>query len=575
MLRESELGIEQVIEVRTNQSNMPPVLRDERGRIRWSALNMKADDVIKVIDNEVEQLILGGIQPTQRGLRAADRSDLFYAIYRHYPGGLTALRVKYDLPDYRGYAKDGDTVLAADGSLLDKRGRKVWRKRGNIDYEDELLAIRTIQSIFLARFPEFNVLFPREKDDKIAENSEEEAKKFISKNIGTRKQFNNTFGSRAARLVFFNRSFRIALKKTFSLWGINYEYELAPEGWMVCRTLSTRLHIHEITIYTIANRFRKSHPEWFKKYLDTTSRECEHYSAELITIIEEELARYPLPPQGWNNTNQLRRKLGVKREGIEVVIDKLEQDHPDWFKKYRSKGGITTFYSPEVTAIISSMETVTLKRPTKDWITTQGLASRVRVSAGRIEAIAEKYREKHPGWIIKYRSRGELHDHYSPDLVTIITEEVGKYNLTDNNWSTVSNLSKQLRRTIGTIRSVAAQYRASHPEWFEEYHTQSGVREHYAPQLVEEIKKELGKEDRSADLMEQKPRKRQISHRLETKIAGLGELYQLFLALPQEQAWVVADSYWEYVKANPDNRMAIPEYYVKVYLAAQGETKHV
>ncbi len=48
-----------------------------------------------------------------------------------------------------------------------------------------------------------------------------------------------------------------------------------------------------------------------------------------------------------------------------------------------------------------------------------------------------------------------------------------------------------------------------------------------------------------------------------------------FLSLPQEQAWVVADSYWEYVKANPDNRMAIPEYYVKVYLAAQGETKHV
>lgn len=53
------------------------------------------------------------------------------------------------------------------------------------------------------------------------------------------------------------------------------------------------------------------------------------------------------------------------------------------------------------------------------------------------------------------------------------------------------------------------------------------------------------------------------------KEAGEIDLYNaslLFLSLPQNQAWEVVDQYWEYVKANPESNMDIPEYYTKVFL---------
>lgn len=47
---------------------------------------------------------------------------------------------------------------------------------------------------------------------------------------------------------------------------------------------------------------------------------------------------------------------------------------------------------------------------------------------------------------------------------------------------------------------------------------------------------------------------------------NLQNTLSLYTSLPQEKAWEVADKYWEYVQANPEFKMDIPEYYVRVYL---------
>lgn len=56
------------------------------------------------------------------------------------------------------------------------------------------------------------------------------------------------------------------------------------------------------------------------------------------------------------------------------------------------------------------------------------------------------------------------------------------------------------------------------------------------------------------------------------KVIDMHEALLLYSSLPKEEAWEVADKYWEYVLANPDCRMDIPEYYVRVYVAEQGGT---
>lgn len=122
-----------------------------------------------------------------------------------------------------------------------------------------------------------------------------------------------------------------------------------------------------------------------------------------------------------------------------------------------------------------------------------------------------------------------------------------------------------LKLNYNHVNAITNESRVQHPEWFRFYldSTRKSV-EHYAPEMVEIIRGRIRQQQIKRITSEATVIETQLDS--DNRIAQVG-----YLSLSQDQAWEVADKYWEYAQANPDCRMDIPEYYARVYLVEQGE----
>lgn len=112
--------------------------------------------------------------------------------------------------------------------LRDKSGRIHWVIRDASPEENEQLAIRNMQGLFLEKFPEFNDLFPRDAEGKVAEEKREEAGKFILGNVLNRKNFLLTFPAAptdARRVPVFEGLSMLAISRAFTPWDIDFGSE--------------------------------------------------------------------------------------------------------------------------------------------------------------------------------------------------------------------------------------------------------------------------------------------------------------------------------------------------------------
>lgn len=123
-------------------------------------------------------------------------------------------------------------MLASDKPtvLRDRRGVR-WNLHAGTPEENEQLGIRSIQGLFLERFPEFLELFSFGEDGKISEEKQEEAKEFITRTIDTRKKFVDYFGNTPlqAKVPYFEGSYIKAIQKSFGPWGIQIHTESATQ----------------------------------------------------------------------------------------------------------------------------------------------------------------------------------------------------------------------------------------------------------------------------------------------------------------------------------------------------------
>lgn len=96
-----------------------------------------------------------------------------------------------------------------------KMNRGLWKDKN----EDE--CIRTLQTFWVEIFPEFKQLLISEEHDQ--ENKMDSIVRYIIQRAGTRFKFELVFGGSClarATVPFFEGSYKLALKKTFSPWGI-------------------------------------------------------------------------------------------------------------------------------------------------------------------------------------------------------------------------------------------------------------------------------------------------------------------------------------------------------------------
>lgn len=226
-----ELGI-------NNRALNPTLLRDERGRIRWT-----------LPGNTPEQNLLIGIKNVQIIFleKFPEFSDLYLARSEFQTDRSVRLDAKGYILQRIGRQKqvfgvfghhirtapyfNGSTVIIAQQLLKSwdipfsfrdfKAGKDLWSGKT----EEEV--IKTMQDIWLEEFPDFLQSFPFGEDGKIMPGLIEGAKKFILMKVGRYRGQDNSFlsvfgGSPATPdlIPYFNGSHIIALKKIFRDWGI-------------------------------------------------------------------------------------------------------------------------------------------------------------------------------------------------------------------------------------------------------------------------------------------------------------------------------------------------------------------
>lgn len=127
------------------------------------------------------------------------------------------------------------------------------------------------------------------------------------------------------------------------------------------------------------------------------------------------------------------------------------------------------------------------------WMTNRGLAIKLNFDGKTVKSIANRYREANPEWFKLYLDYNNiLREHYHPDLIVKIEQNLRRYEKPPFGWMTNNELTEDLGTSWGTIKKLADGFKKDHPDWFKLYldsGSQSQI--HYHPDLVAIIRQDL------------------------------------------------------------------------------------
>ncbi len=269
----------------------------------------------------------------------------------------------------------------------------------------------------------------------------------------------------------------------------------APEGWVTAGKIASKINSQIREIKNIAETYRKDYKNYFRKYKVKGGPVREHYSPFLVSYIEKAIKDFqetPEPFDGWETAGNLAKKLNMAHSMVTRIANQYRNDHSDYFKNCKPrKGKIHEYYSPELVAIIENENKKRIPAP-DGWKTTKKLSDILGTAEKTIFDIASKYRDR-PDFFGKFvPGSGALCEHFSPELVQIIIDEVQKFPHAPEGWMTASSIASLFGSFNKNIKKLADPYHITNPEYFLFYKDSVGkVREHYAPRLVEIIQKKL------------------------------------------------------------------------------------
>ncbi len=272
--------------------------------------------------------------------------------------------------------------------------------------------------------------------------------------------------------------------------------EAAPEGWLTNGALADKLLVDNQTVTRIAERYRADNPAWVKDYL-TARGLFPHYHPELVAIITTELSnKIESAPVGWMTKGALTAQLKLSGKNIKKTAETYRQANPTWFKIYLDKGRKKSeHYHPDlILEIIKTLKEGKEEAPS-GWLNNNNIATKLKVSQSTITGMAEKYRD-HKEWFKNYIDKAKrVSEHFHPDLVAIITQEVSQRGETvPEGWMTRNRLAGVLGIHELTIKKLESKYRQANPQWFKKYLDKSNRQfEYYHPDLIEQITRELKK----------------------------------------------------------------------------------
>jgi hypothetical protein len=278
----------------------------------------------------------------------------------------------------------------------------------------------------------------------------------------------------------------------YSLWKekMGFQNDVhAPEGWLTCGKIAKQIGVRHRFANQIADKLRDTHPEFFRFYLDKSGKRSEHYSPELVAIINQELQLRPDEvPEGWIAINSLARQHKSTGKFISKVAERYRSSNPEWFQVFRNRGRLFEYYSPELSAIILR-DLSQYTNPPEGWVNNRSLAKQLGKSEKFIRTKGERHRAEHPEWFQIFRENGSAsREYYSPELVSLLENESLRYSSAPEGWNTNNGIARQLGISARRIAKIVNEFRDSHPNFFDYYLDNVGKRcEHYSPELIKEI----------------------------------------------------------------------------------------
>lgn len=292
--------------------------------------------------------------------------------------------------------------------------------------------------------------------------------------------------------------------------------EIVPPGWMTNHELGTMLNVHDRLVKQEADKYRTTHSEWFKIYLNAQSRPHIYYHPDLILIIKHDLQGYiekqnstEFAPLGWITNSQLAVMLDVQHATSKKMADKYREDHPEWFKSYLDKKNVVReYYHPDLVVIVERQlhdmieKRKTVESPPSNWMNNSALAKDLGINANLVKRRADNYRENYPEWFKLYLGPNLMPQiYYHPDLVEMVRHDLKDYferretiDPVPLRWMNNYELVKMFKSKWKSVKSISDKYRKDHPEWYEFYSDlHNRIQEYFHPDLVEIIKKELKK----------------------------------------------------------------------------------
>ncbi len=210
------------------------------------------------------------------------------------------------------------------------------------------------------------------------------------------------------------------------------EVEKAPPGWITNKTLAQSLQSDWKTIKDAAETCRSSNPDWFHMYKKNSGQINEHYHPELVSKITKEFSAIEKAPPLWMTRNALAQSMGNRNSGeaVKKVAELYRSSNPDWFHMYKADGGNQReYYHPELIAKIKE-EFFEVEKAPPGWITNGPLAKSLGDAWETVKKVAELYRSSNPDWFHMYKENsGRINEHYHPELVAKIKEEIQKKKL--------------------------------------------------------------------------------------------------------------------------------------------------
>lgn len=274
--------------------------------------------------------------------------------------------------------------------------------------------------------------------------------------------------------------------------------------WITSAGLAVKLGASRDRVLQIAEKYRKSNPEYFR--MIRTTKTFEHYSKELAELIEQEVKKimeFPGIPEGeiWVTNNAIAEEFQVTAHMVSEYAKQYRETHPEGFRALRGRQGhIFEHYSETVAELIRSdirkfMETPAFPEG-EGWESRRALEHQFGVSDDLIKSTAKKYREHFPHYFRFFRKNNLISEYYSKELVVLMKSDIERFKNTPKaptGWQPLRSLGG-LGLSQRTLRRYIAPY-LNDPEYVQIYKDERGTLcQHCSPKLIEIIREKIKKE---------------------------------------------------------------------------------